>query len=133
MKTSLVVLAITVVLLGQAASAAAAFCWDDGFGGTIVIEIASQHGNMFDLVGRQISTRFVCQQNTTVHPVQGSAVAVEGNRAILGLWTFHDGGNCLTDVLHMVLDLGTFQATGTLRSIGDSAVLPVTWTRKNCP
>ena len=132
MKTSLVAIVVIVVVMGWAASAPAAACWDDGFGGTILLEIAKQSGDMVALFGKQITTRFTCQQGTTVHPVQGSAVVV-GDRAILGLWTFHDGGDCLTDTLHMVLDLRTFGATGILRSVGDPGVLNVTWTPKPCP
>lgn len=120
---------VAVLLLPSVASAA--FCWDEGFGNTLVLSLATSEGNRFSLYGYREVPGFICQGSTRF-PVTGEAT-VDGTNVIVGMQVHAvDPGRCVSSRRLVILDLTTLSGSGSFRN-DEGFEGSITLTSSSCP
>lgn len=120
---------VAVLLLPSVASAA--FCWDESFGNTLVLSLATSEGNRFSLYGYREVPGFICQGSTRF-PVTAEATVV-GSQVALGMQVHAvDPGICVSSRRLIKLDLSTLNGAGSFRN-DEGFEGSVTLTLTSCP
>ena len=103
---------LSLLLLPSVASAA--FCWNEGDGGTLVLALGASEGNLFSLYGHRVLPAGKTCQGASRVPATAAA-SITGSQVLLGI-QIHATGDCVSSRRQIILNLNTLAGSGAFRN-----------------